>query len=411
MSKFITLTACDIGTSVIKGLTAKKDLVTGELEILGRAEISCFGVRNGEIFKPEEVAKTLVKVKDELSRQSGARIKEVLVNIGGGHLFSIPSQGLVSVSRADQRISQEDIQRALKASQAVNLPSNKEIIEVLPREFIVDGEGGIKDPLGLQGIRLEVKVLLICIFSPTLEHLERVFSQAGIRIASAIPTAMAVARSILSLEQKELGALVVDIGAGTTSVAVFEKGDLVNFMVFPIGSAKITDDIAIGLRTEIGTAEKIKREFAVLKTENKKPKASKKVSGKERADKIDFAEKSLIFSQKFLKDIVEERFNQILSEIQKSLKKISSGEPLPAGVFLTGGGSLLPGLVEFTKQKLKLPCRAGLVKEMESIEDPRFSVCAGLLLSEFDSIEDEGGRASEEGMGEKLKKLFRVFLP
>ncbi|RLC39404.1 MAG: cell division protein FtsA, partial [Candidatus Nealsonbacteria bacterium] len=265
MPKSITLTALDIGTSSIKGVCARKNLVSGEIEILAKSQMPCFGVRNGEVIKPQDVSKTISEVKEDLIQKSGIKIKEVLVNISGPHLFSVSSQGVVSVSRADQKISREDIQRVLKQAEAVNLPSNKEVLEVFPKEFIIDGEGGIKDPLGLEGMRLEAKVLLCCLFSPILENLEKAVVEGGFQILEVIPSPLASSRACLTPQQKELGVLLVDIGAGTCSISVFEKGDLIDFAVFPAGSANITNDIAICLRTEISTAERIKKEFATLK--------------------------------------------------------------------------------------------------------------------------------------------------
>jgi cell division protein FtsA len=401
MAKSITLTALDIGTYSIKGLCARKDLRTGEIEILAKAQFPCFGVRNGEVVKPEQVSGTVAKVKEELSQKAGIKIKEVLVNIGGSHLFSVPAQGVVSVSRADQKISREDIERVLRQAQAINLPSNKEVLDILPREFVIDGEGGIKDPLGLEGIRLEAKVLLICLFSPILDNLEKAVSEADLQISDVIPSPLASSAACLTPQQKELGVLLVDIGSGTTSISVFEKGDLIDFAIFPIGSANITNDIAIGLRTEIKTAERIKKEFGTLKSEAKKG----------RREKIKIPEKSLVFSRKYLKDIVEARVSEIFSEIQKILKKIPQRETLPAGVVLTGGGALLPGIVEFAKQKLKLPSRLGFPRDIAGLEDPQFSTCWGLLLLGFESEGEEKGKRFKRGLGEKLKRIFKIFLP
>lgn len=399
--KSLTLTALDIGTYSIKGLVARKNFPTGEIEILAQAEKPSFGVRNGEVVKPIEVGEIIAQVQDELSRQAERKIKEVLVNIGGAHLFSILSEGVISVSRADQKISPEDIRRVIQQAQAVNLPSNKEVLDIFPKEFIIDGEGGIKDPLGLTGLRLGVKVLLCCLFSPILENLKNALSVSGLQILDIIPSPLAASRSQLTPQQKELGVLLIDFGAGTTSLLVQEKGDLVDFVIFPLGSANITNDIAICLRTEISTAERIKREFATLKSDGKKRKK----------EKIKIPERSLSFSASFLKNIVEARVSEIFSQVQKALKKISKENHLPAGIVLTGGGAQLPGLVEFAKQKLKLPCRLGSSQEFPQPLDFQFLTCAGLLLSGFDSLEKGKERGFQEGFFEKLKRIFKIFLP
>jgi len=401
MARSIILNALDIGTSSIKMMTGQKDLGTGDVTILGQIQVPCLGVRKGEVSDPQEVTEAIIVAKERLRKSGVAKIKGVLVNIGGSRLYAVPSQGLVSVSRADQKISREDIQRVLQASRALNLPSNKEVLDVFPKEFLVDGEGDIADPLGLAGIRLEAKVLLICAFSPVLERLGEAVTGANLEIEAIIPSSLASARACLTPQQKELGVGVVDIGAGDTGVSFFEEGKLIDFTIFPWGSSHITNDIAIGLRTEIATAERIKREFGTL-TSSK---------GKKRVTKIEIPEKSLSFSPKFLKNIIEARISEIFSEIQKELKKISKQNLLPGGIVLTGGGAELPGLVEFAKQKLKLPCRLGRTKDIPGVEDLALATCAGLLLTGFDLEVGERERHLGEGVGAKFRKIFKIFLP
>lgn len=401
MARSIILNALDIGTSSIKMMTGQKDLGTGDITILGQTQVPCLGVRKGEVSNPQEVTQAIIVAKEHLKKSGIAKIKRVLVNIGGSRLYAVPSQGLVSVSRADQKISKEDIQRVLQASRALNLPSNKEVLDVLPKEFLVDGEEAPVSPLGLAGIRLEAKVLLICVFSPVLESLGEAVTGAGLEIGGIIPSSLASARACLTPQQKELGAGVVDIGAGDTGVSFFEEGKLIDFAVFPWGSSHITNDIAIGLRTEIATAERIKREFGTLTSSKEK----------KRVSKIEIPEKSLSFPPKFLKGIIEARISEIFSEIQKELKKTSKQNLLPGGIVLTGGGAKLPGIVEFAKQRLKLPCRLGRVKDIPGIEDSALSTCAGLLLTGFDLEIDGGVEPRREGIGGIFKKIFKMFSP
>ncbi len=410
MPKSITLTALDIGTSSSKLLVGQKELYSPNINILAKEEIPySVGVRRGEIYDPQKVAENISFLKNKLQKSKGIKIKKVLANISGPHLFTLRSQGLVSVSRADKKISQEDIQRVLQASQSVNLPSNKEILEVLPQEFIVDGQRGIKNPLGLEGIRLEDEVLLICIFSLVLEHLETAILEAGLEIEEeVIPSPLASARAVLSPEQKELGVAVVDIGAGTTSLSVFNEGNLIDFTVFPMGSANITNDIAIGLRTEIATAERIKREFGSFDLSSRKRKTKK---GKIKKERIEIPEEGLSFSKISLKNIIESRVSEIFLEVAKDLKRISKKTILPAGVILTGGGASLPGLIKFGKQKFELPCYLAKPEEIPVLEDPAFYTCAGVLLSGFDFQEGKREKIAGEGIKTKFKKIFKIFLP
>jgi cell division protein FtsA len=416
--KSLSLCAFDVGSYSIKGLCAKKNLATDEVEIISQTEVACSGMKNGEVVRPERVAESLAVAKDEL--KSGYKIKEALTNINGIHLFSVASQGLVSVSRADQKISQEDVRRVLRAAQAVHLPSNKEVLDILPLEYIIDNDGNIKDPIGLNGIRLEARALLLGIFSPVLENLEKAFSLAGLSLLSSpIPSPLAASRAIITSEHKELGCLVIDLGATTTSVSVFEQGDLRDFVVFPIGSANITNDIAICLRTEIATAEAIKKKYGTLKSEavkkilNNHKKLSRVVKNSETTpSEEESQEKDLLpeFSTKLLKDIVAERFSQLFNETQKSLKRINT-EPLPAGVFFTGGGSAMPGLVELAKQKLKLPCRLGHPRNIIGCDDPKLATCLGLLLMGFDDLQEDRDAPESGDFKDKLKRFLRIFLP
>ncbi|MGB9598826.1 MAG: cell division protein FtsA, partial [Minisyncoccales bacterium] len=331
----IFLTAIDIGSGSLKGMTAGKNLQTGEIDILATEQISCYGIRNGEIIDAEQTAKGLEKLKEALEESAAAKIKEVIVNIGGPHLVSLHSRGVVSVSRADKIVSKEDLHRVLKESETVNLKNNQEVLEIFPKEFSIDDEGDIKNPVGLKGSRLEVKSLLACIFSPALDNLEKAMSLAGLDPIEIFITPLALAEILLSEEQKEGGVVVVDIGFSTTSLAVFEKSQLIDFFIFPLGSSHITNDLAIGLRIDIQTAEFLKKEFGTLKVYKKSGGKNKKREG----DRIKLPEKDLTFSKKFLKKVIEARVNEILSEIQKNLKKIVGPNQLPYGVVFTGGGS------------------------------------------------------------------------
>ncbi|MCL5011167.1 MAG: cell division protein FtsA [Patescibacteria group bacterium] len=409
MSRPFFLFALDIGSNSVKGVCASSDPKTGEIGVLAKAVLPCFGVRNGEIVGPEKVAQTIQSVKNEIVKQTGQKLKETMVNVGGSHIFSMESAGVVSVSRADRKIAPEDVTRVLKAAEAVNLPSNKEVVDVFPRGFVVDGERGIKEPVGLEGIRLEAKVLLACIFSPVLNNLEKAVAAAGLEIAEVVITPLACSQAVLSQEQKELGVILIDIGAGDTSVAVFEKGDLVDFAIFPLGSANITSDIAIGLRTEIATAENLKKEFATLKAGAAKGKSEKIKESAREGHTVEF-------SRKFLKDIVEARINEIFAESQKAIKKITGGSPMPSGIVLTGGGALLPGIVDFAKQKFKLPCRLGAVQGIKGLVEPDWATAAGLLLAWNEGTENYGGKTAflqshRTGFGQKIKGVFKAFLP
>jgi len=277
MAKTQIISGIDIGTDTIKLLTVRKEEESGKIiEILFFDKIESLGVQKGRIKNVPEVGK---RIKELFSRAREKKIPQphdVFVNINGSKLELMDTRGLVSVARADQKVSQEDIDRAFQMARTINLQStNKEILADFPKEWILDGEREIKDPLGLKGKKLELEAFLLSAFSADLENVFNVLSQAGIDIdeKNVIASPLAATRAILTSAQKELGTALVDIGAGTSSVVIFEEGRLLNLAVFPVGSANITNDIAIRFKTEIEIAEKIKKEYgscSILKGNGKK---------------------------------------------------------------------------------------------------------------------------------------------
>jgi len=400
MAKSSIITGLDIGSSEIKVLVVAQKDDSLEIEVMSQVKLPSFGVRRGVIIDPDKVSNIIQSLFDKIKVEIGQQINSVYVNINGSHLFSVSSRGMVAVSRADQKISETDIDRVLQSAQTISLSSNKEILEVFPKEYIVDGEEGIKEPIGMQGGRLETEVLILGGFSPYKKNLTQTILNAELQILDVIPSSIASASAVLLPRQKELGVAVLDIGAGTSELAVFKEENLIHLAVFPIGSANITDDIAIGLQTDINTAETIKIEHGncFLKGSSKK-------------EKIETEQGVLIFSQKMLSKIIEARVSDIFEQTQEELKKISKQGLLPAGLVLTGGGAKLAGIVELAKKKLKLPCRIGKPLSFSGLNDPSYAAVCGLVLQGFD-LENE---RIEQGIWTiiiaKLKKIFKIFIP
>jgi len=405
MAKAHLITGLDIGTSAIKTLVAQKSSNT-ELEVISQISEPAAGTRKGVVIDTEVVSNILQNILERAKTETGARINSVYLNVGGSHIFSTSSHGLVSVSRADQKISEEDVNRVLQAAQTFSLPSNKEIFDVLPREFIVDGEKGIKEALGMQGVRLEAEVLVLGGFSPYLKNLTQAVLSSDLQILDMIPSPISSARACLSPRQKELGVAILDIGAGTSGLAVFEEGDLIHLAIFPIGSGNITNDIAIGLKTDIDVAERIKIEHGSCLLSSTKAARKK--------EKIEIGEpEPLVFSQKQLVNIIEARVSEIFGEVNKELKKISREKLLPAGVVLTGGGSKLPKIIELAKKELKLPCRLGKPQGFLDFEkDPSLATVCGLVLEGADlETERSPSMLRRTNLLSKLKRIFKIFIP
>jgi cell division protein FtsA len=291
----------DIGSHSIKMLVAQQREGGGELEVLGFGEELSSGIRKGAVVNPEEVSKHIFALKGRLENISKQKIQEVVVNVGGSHIFTVPSHGIVAVSRADGQISQEDVDRVLQAAQAFSLPSNKEILEVFPQQFVVDGEEQVKEVVGMKGVRLEADVLAVCGFSPYVKNLTDAVIGADLEILDVVASPLMSVATVLTPRQKELGAAVVDLGAGTTGLSIYEEGDLIHTATFPIGSENITNDIAIGLRTEPHIAEQVKVEFG----------SCQGIKGK-KIEKMEATDGTVIsFSQKMLTHIIDARVKEI----------------------------------------------------------------------------------------------------
>ncbi|MEI7424647.1 MAG: cell division protein FtsA [Candidatus Staskawiczbacteria bacterium] len=415
MARGNIVASLDIGTHSIKALVVQRK--SNDWEVLSYAEIPSFGLRKGAVVNIEDTSKNIQMIVSGIEKDCNRRISSVFVNIGGSHLYVTPSDGIISVSRADQRISKEDIDRVLQATRSINIASkNDEILDVIPREFIIDDQKGIKQPENLTGIRLEAKVLLLCYFQPYFTNLTQAVLNAKLQIKDVIPSPLAAANAVLTPQQKELGVALVDIGAATTSLAVFEEGELIHLAIFPIGSANITNDIAIGLKTDVAIAESIKKQHGTCifaKTEkDKKDQSKKKIEVFDKSSSINFTKKNLV-------DIIEPRVSEILDLIQKELKKINRQELLPGGIVLTGGGAKMPKIKELTKETLNLACEIGTPQGIVGLQDdPALATVVGLALEGVDFDGEGGIIGGAEGIssifkkiGVILKKIFRAFKP
>ncbi|MCK5044529.1 cell division protein FtsA [Candidatus Parcubacteria bacterium] len=395
-------TGLDVGSGSIKTLIVQKVSPETELEILVKDQRPSTGLRKGVVVDVAKVENIIQASFEEAQTRLDQKINSVYTNIGGSHIFSAFSRGLVSVSRADKKISQEDIERVLENARTFSLPTNNEILDVFPKEYIVDGEAGVREAVGMTGVRLEAEILAVCGFSPYIKNLTEAVLNTGVQIDSVVPSVLAAAKAVLTPRQKELGVVLVDIGAGNTQMAVFEEGELLNLAVFPIGGAHISNDIAIGLCTDIDIAEKIKKRFGTC-CESKTKKM----------EKIETLAEPLTFSQKMLVKIIEARVVEIFEQVQKELKKISRQGLLPAGVVLTGGGANLPKIVELAKKELKLPTQIGVPRGFLGLEpDPALATVCGLAMEGINST-NTGGRFPNLGTnaGSVIKRILKIFIP
>jgi cell division protein FtsA len=416
MAKESYIVGVDIGTSSVRVIQAKINMEQGGISVIGASSVPSSGMRRGVIVDIEEAVSAISSALEKVERMTGVPVASANVSVSGSHISSISSHGVIAVSRADGEITENDIVRCIDASQAISIPQNKEVLHVFPKTFTLDGQTGIKDPAGMTGIRLEVDTIIVQAGLPFIKNLSRAVLQAGLEIEDLVLAPCAAAESVLTKRQKDLGVCLVDLGAGTTSIAVYEEGDLLHTTILPIGSMHITNDIAIGLRCSIETAEKVKLAFGHCE-----PKAV------EKNLEIDLSKFDPTEDQSttlgYVTEIIEARLEEIFSHVNGELKKISRDGKLPSGIVLTGGGSKLPGAVDFSKKHLRLPSMLGKPQNVTTIidrvDDPSFATAVGLVLWGHHYSGSGGNQAlggmvknilSNDGVA-KLRKWLKSFLP
>jgi len=385
----------DVGTCNIRVAVAqiKEDSLP---QILAVGAAVSTGMRKGVVVDIEETVKNIKEALQMAERTSGLEIEHAFVSVGGSHITSRASRGVVAVSRADGEISQEDKTRAVNAAAAISILPNREILHILPRRFSVDSHESIKDPVGMQGVRLEVDALIVEGSTPFVKNLIKCVREAGLDADGLLLAPLADSQAVLTKRQKELGVMLLDLGGGTSGLTVYEEGDIIHCQILPVGSMHITNDIAIGLRASIEVAEKIKLQYGSLTVPNKK----------EMIDLAKLGETDGQVSRHQVVEIMEARVGEILDMVNKELKKIDRVGLLPAGVVLVGGGAKLPGLVEMTKEKLRLPVHLGYPQGLEGVvdqvDDPAFATVCGLIISALN--EEDQTESARRSLG-KFKGL------
>ncbi len=369
------ITAIDIGTTMTRVVVAE-DRGEELPYIVAAAEVSSSGLRKGSIIEPQEVAQNVVDALQQVHVQSGTHIDSAYFALGGAQITARMSKGVVVVGRADGEISSDDVERVLMAAQAVSMPANKEIIHVLPRHYSVDDQSDIKDPVGMKGVRLETEALIIDVPVQAVHGVETVAQESGVAVDDLIIAPLATAEAVLDRQQKELGVVSVNIGAATTSVVVYEEGELIHVTVLPIGAGHVTNDIAIGLRTAVSTAEAVKLNYGVA--------VAAAIDRREECDlgALDAQEDGFV-SRYHIAEIIQARMEEIFTLVQEELVKIGKAELLPAGAVITGGGAKLPYIAHLAKEILHLPVRIGEPLRMpgvfDRVDDPAYVTALGLI--------------------------------
>lgn len=389
--------ALDVGTSTVETVVAERIKGAG-LRLLGVGIAPSFGVRRGSVVDLEEAISSIRKSVGEASRAAGVHPKSAWVGVGGSHISVSSSRGVVAVSRADGEISPEDVRRAIVAAETFVVKNpNRDILHMIPRDFKVDHESGIKDPVGMHGVRLEVDTLIMECSAPFLKNLVKVVEGSGVGVVDYVFGPLAAAEAVLTKRQKELGVMLLDVGAGTASFIVFEEGVPIHAGVVPIGGGHITNDVAIGFKINVDTAEQIKVAYG-----------SCLPSDLPKRDVIRLAEfipKDVsTYSRRELAEIIEARLCDILELVHKELKKIDRFQLLPAGVVLVGGSSMIPGMIELAKREIKLPVEIGIPRVVEGVdEDVSSSLATALGILHWASLQ-----TTQDGLGWGSRKIFRL---
>lgn len=389
MSRNRIIASMDIGSSKIRVVVGVVDEKTGMPNILGMGLAPTgSGIRKSLVIDVDETINALASALEDAERMAGEPIHHVYLGIGGHHIDSTNSKGVIATNNPSREISEDDMDRALEAAQALSIPANRTILKIIPRSFAVDEQRGIKFPVGMTGIRLEVDAHIVSGLTPAIKNLEKCVLQAGVDINDMIPNVLAPAESVLTKRQKELGVVIVDIGCGSTTIAIYEEGTILHSGTVPLGGENVTSDIAIGLKTTLETAERIKIEYGTCIPEE--------VQDREMIDlslisKIDIHQ----VSRKTLSQIIQARYHEIFSMVKTELAKVNRDGMLPAGVILTGAASKMPGVVDLARETMNLPVQIGFPQNFEGIvdkiDDPSYSTAIGLLVW--------GSRLEETGLG------------
>lgn len=409
MARSKVIAGIDVGTAKVCTIIASAD--EEKVSVIGVASTKSKGLRKSQIVDIEDAIEAITESVEAAERMAGYNINSAFVTIGGVHIGSQNSKGVVAVAEPDVEIDRDDVIRVIEAARAISLPSSREVLHVIPRDFIVDSQEGIKDPVGMTGVRLEAEAHIITGTSTAMRNLSKCVGEIGINTQSLVFSGLAASEAVLSETERELGVVLIDLGGGSTSIAVFVEGSLAHSAVIPIGARNITNDLAIGMRVSLDSAEKIKTSLNELSAQAAQASKEDK-DDKDKKDEIDLTrlgikEEVTSASKKTLIDgIIRPRLNEIFTMIGMELKKSGFGGQTPAGVVLTGGGAHTVSIVNACKRTLSMPTRVGTPKGLsglvEEIRDPIYAAATGLILY---GLKNEGATAARSS-GNTLGKVM-----
>jgi cell division protein FtsA len=394
----------DIGTTKVRCVVGHLDSTTGAPTIVGVGEVPNTGMRKGAIVHLNGPAQAVDDALGEAERMGGYEVNAASVSINGSHILSTATDGMVAVGSVDRVVTRDDVSRLEEVATVGKVPANREILAVVPHSYQLDGQDNIKDPVGMSGTRLEINANVISALAPHVSALNSVLNLAKVEPNVITPSVVAAAKAVLSEQQLENGVAVIDLGGATTGIAIFEEGDLQFTSVIPVGGNNITNDLAIGLKTDPEVAEQVK----LLHGSAVAQSGSDAVSVKHEKEELKF-------DRKDVDEIIEARLEELFETITKELKRAGRHAKLPGGVVLVGGGARLKHMTEYAKEALGLAVRIGAARGFggvaEHMDEPRFAAAAGLMLIDAEGshnrIEADGRAKAVAGQaGNFLKRLL-----
>ncbi len=406
MAKRKVIVGLDIGTT--KVCTIIGELTGNGIEIIGIGSQTSEGLRKGVVVNIDSTIESIRKAIEEAEIMSGCRIKSVCAGIAGGHIKSFNSYGIVAVKGSE--VEETDVKRAIEAAKAIAMPLDREILHIIPQYYIVDDQDGVKDPIGMSGVRLEVKVHIITGAVTSIQNIVKSVNGVGLEVDDIVLEPLAASEAVLGTDEKELGVALVDIGGGTTDIAVYSEGSIKHTAVLPLGGSYLTNDIAVGLRTPVTEAEKVKIKYGCAFTSlipQDEMIEVPSVGGREPRR----------VSRQVLGGIIEPRMDEILNLVCREIVKSGYEERLAAGVVLTGGTALLQGVTQLSEQIFNMPVRVGTPLGVGGVSDiinsPMYATGVGLILhasqGQVRNSYQKNDGAAIKGLNKKIKKWFSEF--
>ena len=399
------IVALDIGTSKVVAIVGAVSS-NGELEIVGTGMHSSSGLKKGVVVNIEATVNSIQRAIEEAELMAGCSIHSVYAGIAGSHIRSLNSHGIVAIR--DREVQSLDVDRVIDAARAVAIPADQEILHVLPQEYIIDEQEGVHEPIGMSGVRLEAKVHLVTCAANAAQNIKKCIRRCGLEVDEVVLEQLASSHAVLTEDEKQLGVALVDIGGGTTDIAIFTEGAIRHTGVIPIAGDQVTNDIAMALRTPTPHAEDLKIKYACALAKLARPEETVKVPSVGDREARDM-------SRQLLAEVVEPRYDELFTLVQAELRRSGFEELLAAGVVLTGGTSKMEGVTELAEEIFHLPVRIGAPANVKGLSDivnnPIYSTGVGLLHFGVDQQRKEGfddnGKGATESVLNRIKEWFQ----